>query len=632
MATSNIISTSINSKPSPIDAFVDYFNEVKPYHSKILEIIQRYNFYDNVIVNIEELENYKFTIENNPLCGPVGFGLEWDDDCGFDALECCSLGTCTIPEGPYPQLTTVVDGTVSSIIADSGNIIIQGNHTYDSTFSIQRIINNNTFSVFGDATSFLAAQPVFRIVPLNTLPYTINNVNSITISGNYAAQFTSHQIFQIIGSKHNDGNHSVYSAIYSAGTNSTTIFVAEDLTPNDYGSMLVSTSTLNNGVYKALSYNYNGSITTITVSTSVKSLTLESSSSSIMFKDGYLQNRIGKLYNTCSGEICPDDGEYIIIGSSYDPVNNLTNVSIRNALTEDSNMGRFDLMIDLSVDGYKADLLCATPKESNLSVNFSENLQIVGGVVPVPSPTPMATVTPTPTITPTISNTPGISSTPTPTITPTKTTIVPASPTPTPTRTKTPPATPTKTATITPTKTPPVTQTKTPPVTPTMTPTHSPTSSTLVIDGNSYIANAVAKHGPNWSANAELTLQFNANGTYTVKRNNNGSVTTPFSGTWLPAGQLASNYTLLLTQTITSQDNGTNGGTGYSNSASTAKQMTTSYNSQIIATFNFTGPAIPTSVSGGSISSTIVIKLTNTVDGTTLNGTINMLCTTFSSS
>ena len=78
----------------PIDSFIKYFGDIKPYHTKILEVVEQYVFREEINVAIEETYNLEVTLENDPLCKGVGFGLNFDNDCGFDALECCDLFEC----------------------------------------------------------------------------------------------------------------------------------------------------------------------------------------------------------------------------------------------------------------------------------------------------------------------------------------------------------------------------------------------------------------------------------------------------------------------------------------------------------------------------------------------------------
>jgi hypothetical protein len=69
----------------PIDSFVKYFLDIKPYHTKILEVVERYEFAETIEVDIKEKFDLLHTFANNPLCKGVGYGLDFDDECGFSA-------------------------------------------------------------------------------------------------------------------------------------------------------------------------------------------------------------------------------------------------------------------------------------------------------------------------------------------------------------------------------------------------------------------------------------------------------------------------------------------------------------------------------------------------------------------
>jgi hypothetical protein len=486
-------------KKRPIDAFTEYFSEVKPYHAKILEIVEKYNFYDSVVVNATENIVNNVILANTPLCRPVGFGLDWDDGCeggcGFDALECCSLGTCATTPNTFLNLSPTISVPIQSITASTGDIYVLGNVTYDKTFQIKKIINQNSFSVAGDQTYYFNLEPIFTVIPFTTINYTTNATNSIVISGNYASQFTQRQRFQIYGSNYSDGNYNVISSIYSLALNSTTIIVAQMLIPNDAGTILVQSSTLNNGVFQVNNASFNGSDTIVNLNTTNRKLVSENINASVLFKTGFIPNRVVSLENYAG-----DNGNYLIVGKKFDPATNQTDISIANTLTYDLSLAQtlalsegssmiqssmvqpssapnLVLQIKLALADYSADLLCNPPNENNVSVNFGENLKIIGGFVPSPTPTP--SVTPTPSITPTLTTTPTVTTTAT--VTPTFTATV----TPTLTRTVTPTisitGTPAVTQTTTPTQTPPVTHTstptQTPPVTHTSTPSPTPAAS-----------------------------------------------------------------------------------------------------------------------------------------------------------
>lgn len=435
------MATTDTTQSSPISNFIDYFTSIKPYHSKILEVVQKYNFYDSVVVNVEEEFFRQLNWANTPLCNGVGFGLTFDDCCGYDANECCTLGNCVTDGSNFNNLTDVYSYPVQSVYAAGGEVYISGDKTYDTTFQIKKVFSATNFSVAGDITDYLGRENIFEIIPYNTYKYTTNGVNTFSFTGDLTAQFIQEKRFYVYGTGYNDGVYNLTSTTYNKATNTTQVIVLESMVPNKAGFVLLETSSKNLGFYTVSNFQFNGTDTVVTVTSSQKALVLEALSPSIRFKTGYIENRIVSLNNNDTD----NNGTWQVSQSNYNPTTNKTQVILRNALTDDTGaVGTLDLMLRLTPADYVADTACQPPKEANVSVNFTEVLTIRGGYRP--SPTPTSTPTVTPTMTATVTQTVTATATVTPTATPTRTvTPTPSisvsatpSPTPTPTRTRTP--------------------------------------------------------------------------------------------------------------------------------------------------------------------------------------------------
>jgi len=459
---------NVLTKKRPIDAFKEYFMEVKPYHAKILEIVEKYNFHDDLVVNIADNAIYDYNLANTPLCQGVGFGLDWDDCCGYDAIECCTLGTCPVNDASFDNTSPTFQAPIKSITANSGIIDISGNHSYDMTFPIKNIINQSTFNIAGNVVNYFVSQPTFMIVPYTTIPYTINGVNSIVVDGNYAQQFVDKRDFRIQGSRTNDGHYHVASAIFSQSTQRTTVVTVEPLTPTDAGNILLQSSTRNYGAYSLANINYDGANTIVTIVNNGRNLVTSETPTSVLFKSGFIQGRLIEVQNNNPA----NNGRYVIVDSTYDNSTDTTSLSVTNTLGIDTgSMGTVTLMTKLNISDYLADLNCDNPKENNVSVNFGERLVIRGGFRPSPTPTPTQSITPS------------LHASPTPTPAPSPTRTPAPSVTPTPSRTRTPIVSPSLTPSLTPSKTvtptPPVSvsQSVTPSVT--VTPSRTPTPAAL---------------------------------------------------------------------------------------------------------------------------------------------------------
>src|SRR5690625_1681741 len=129
----------------PLDSYIEYFKESKPYHTKILEIVETYEFEECICVHMEEDVLKHIGIENDPLCEETGFGLVFDDECGYDAIDCCSLFDCYGGYGfifdnsdlVFEHAITLV-GNDDDTSQDGAYLELEGNHTTDLRIPIAR--------------------------------------------------------------------------------------------------------------------------------------------------------------------------------------------------------------------------------------------------------------------------------------------------------------------------------------------------------------------------------------------------------------------------------------------------------------------------------------------------------------
>lgn len=466
---------------TPIDAFIKYFKDVKPYHTKILEVLERYRFHEDIVITIPETFFTNITIANEPYCKPVGWGVDWDDDCGFDALSCCDLFECI---GGYGLVWDNSDLLVQTNILSADDvldkIVVSGNRTYDKKVQISGIQNNVTFTVDGDVAADFETNSIFLIVPKHTYAIQELLVDGFTVSGNRVSEFVTRPNFLMYASSGNDGTYTTKTAVYDFNTNLTTVKVSEPLKNPALGSgtVEISSSNKNNGIYQVESVLFNGVNTVVTVKDSVKQFTIlnDSTFGSVQFRTGftyprYLTLERGLLIGADVGDENPNK-DYRILQSTYNWDSDTTEVSFTRHLAENFNGGKASLYGYLFQAGFDADEECSAPKPFNIHAIFSEYLKInIIGVGPPVSPTPTRTPAATPTNTP--SNTPTKSGTPTQTRTPTSTPTQTATPSNTPSGTRTPTPTPSTTATVgtTPSSTPTNTPTQTGTASPTPTPT-----------------------------------------------------------------------------------------------------------------------------------------------------------------
>lgn len=455
----------------PIDSFIKYFGDIKPYHTKILEIVEQYVFREEISVEFEETPSFEITLANDPLCKGVGFGLNFDDDCGFDALDCCDLFECIGGFGLiFDNSDLLVTLPVDSITGASGQIVVPGSHLYDTYLNIKSIPNLGSIVVAGDQSAYFSNHEMFWVVRKNSYQMLTASGTTVTVSGDHAAQFLAKINLEIQNAGANDGHYGVMNAIFAGGI--TTITLNRTLPAATLGSILVDADNKNNGVYQIDGFSIVGGDTVLQLTSETPARLTDSEvdgvHGAIQLRTGFIPNR--KVW--IEGNTDANNGEWKITQAWYDTVQQAT-VLVVDGTLEDASASETTINIYGYETGAGFDGLneCSEPKPFNINAAISERLTITIFDLPGPTITPTMTVTPTPTpsVTPTFTPT----ATVTPTVTPTVTQTV--TPTPTLTTTPTPTITPTVTITMTASVTPSVTATVTPTVTRTVTPTATPT-------------------------------------------------------------------------------------------------------------------------------------------------------------
>lgn len=291
----------------PIDAFVQYFLDVKPYHTKILEIVEQYKFFDDIAINIQENSFFYEQFINDPICDEVGFGLDFDDECGFSSPSCCSSFDCIGGFGlVYDNSDLLASAIVSSANETDGSITVIGDHRYDTYFQIKEVTANSV-SVYGDARPLLdlGTHILFLVSPIKTVDILEVASNGLWISGNLtnSLEFTSEITIQ--RSQGNDGVYPVTGASYDVSTDRTFIAIQQDANlfqgsynDNGNGILIFDSNTKNNGVYQRNGYVYqaptinNPEVTIITLHDETPILLPdEINHGSVVFKTGMTQGR-----------------------------------------------------------------------------------------------------------------------------------------------------------------------------------------------------------------------------------------------------------------------------------------------------------------------------------------------------
>lgn len=371
----------------PIDAFIKYFLDVKPYHTKILEVLESYRFNEDVVVNIDENMRSKIEIANDPLCKVTGWGVDWDDDCGFSSISCCDLFDCIGGYGLiYDNSTLVTQAPIISSDSVQDKIIVPGNKSRDSKFQIESIVSNEVCVISGDHTDYLKRGAIFLVIPKNTIPITAVLEDGFEISGNRMSDFILRGNFIVYNSMGNDYSYSVKEAFFDFARNTTVITVNEPLNnPNVGNGMIeISSSNKNNGVYQVESSTTNGITTTIRINKSVRMFTIldDKVHGSIQIRDAFIGPRILTLKK---GDI---EKEFRILQSVYDFGSNTTEVAFTRPIRDDFLDGTASLYGYMTHPGFDADQECSTPGVFNVHTMVSEHLkiQVLGESIGIPPP------------------------------------------------------------------------------------------------------------------------------------------------------------------------------------------------------------------------------------------------------
>lgn len=384
----------------PIDSFIKYFGDIKPYHTKILEIVEQYVFREEISVNLEETPSFEITLANDPLCKGVGFGLNFDDDCGFDALDCCDLFECIGGFGLiFDNSDLLVTLPVASIDSEAGQIVVPGSHLYDTYINIKSIPNLGNIIVAGDQTAYFSQHKMFWVVRKNSYQMLSASGTTVTIAGDHVDQLVAKINIEIQNAGASDGFYGILTATYVNGI--TTITLNRSLPATTLGSILVDADNKNNGIYQIDGFSIVGGDTVLQLTSNTPARLTDSEvdgmHGAIQLRTGFIPNR--KVW--IEGNTNANNGEWKITQAWYDTVQQATMLVVDGTL-EDASASETTINIYGYETGAGYDGLneCSEPKPFNINAAISEHLTITIFDLPGPSITPTSTVTPTVTPTP----------------------------------------------------------------------------------------------------------------------------------------------------------------------------------------------------------------------------------------
>jgi hypothetical protein len=403
-----------------IDSFLEYFRDAKPYHTKLLEVIEEYNFTEDMCVLMCDSVDKEITIQNDPLCKLTGFGIDYDDECGYDAIDCCDLFDCTGGYGYiFDNSDLLVEETIVDKHDDQGMLIVSGNQLNDIRIPVKSVYSPTEFTLKGDATNLLDTHAIGIFVNVLQFEVVSNDSSTIRISGNYLNFIQTKSNFRIEGAETEyNGTFTILNSSYDVTNDETVITYSffKSIPDNELVGFKLQfrNSNPNGGIYQFGSYSFNGTDTLVSI---VNDTFTEINPDEIHL--GSIQFRTGLRYPR---EVEIDTGivpYHNILYSTYDYINNLTQVFV------DENISSYTVGSDTIKlygyffgSGYEGNEECTKPKDTHVYSKLEEDLiiEIDDSLVPTPTPTPSISVTPS--ITPSPSATPTPTPTPTPSVLP----------------------------------------------------------------------------------------------------------------------------------------------------------------------------------------------------------------------
>ena len=391
---------SDSNKLRPIDAFVKYFLDVKPYHTKLLEVVERYKFAEEINVNVSDSLFTKISYRNTPLCKAVGFGLIFDE-CGFSSDNCCDLFQCLGGYGViWDNSDLVAQHDIVSVDAAADEIIFAGDHSFDRRLEILQV-NADSVVLRGIHTEEFLSHRLFLIAPFNVRNILSATQNVITIAGDVANELNAKKEIRVNGTQGRDGMYGVSNAVYDPDEGITSITVAGAANFNvDVTGAYIETETQarNQGFYPVdRAEVVNGNTYVYTRPGHGFATQTTSDNGSLQLRTGFTAPRHVWLLDNNGAE-----REYRIAETYYNVTTGNTHVVLADQLFEGETYTQIRLYGYITNAGFDADELCDRPKPTNVHATLGEKLvlRVVIKSVPEPSPTPSPTPSPSPSPTP----------------------------------------------------------------------------------------------------------------------------------------------------------------------------------------------------------------------------------------
>jgi hypothetical protein len=221
----------------PIQGLVDFTLDVKPYHTKIIEVLVEFVHIDEISVNInEKLDwvinllfpgdscHYWFDSITNTLYKRVYYTTEDFDIVGVKRVTSTS-----------PRLLVGLNSGTNTLLQVDGNVV----SSFPSGIGIKVDTGlSSTVHVVSSAisippyTQITVTSGVSDILVGSPLAGYVTPIGRFTIKGNYGVLFPFGSSFEVGNSIGNNGFYFTLSTIFNSGANTTDIYVFEKITTN----------------------------------------------------------------------------------------------------------------------------------------------------------------------------------------------------------------------------------------------------------------------------------------------------------------------------------------------------------------------------------------------------------------
>jgi hypothetical protein len=216
----------------PVQGLIDYTNDIKPYHTKVIEALIEYVGVETIGVTIFEEFNFE-----------IGLAYE------FDGNYVCLLGGYGTPSFGDPADILILSPDVSKTVVDypaigSGFFITLGDKTtiFDPTVNISLSIESAIEDKIVDVTASAGSPP---------------SGGSFTVLGDKQAEYAgSPTTFEVVGSAYNDGDYTIVSTTLLGSPVATQINVSEIVPTNNVEGFVSRISPENTGTFTVIDSEY----------------------------------------------------------------------------------------------------------------------------------------------------------------------------------------------------------------------------------------------------------------------------------------------------------------------------------------------------------------------------------------